>query len=327
MDTWKHQALLDQVLHAIERDDLALPTLPEVALKMHDLIKNPNASSNQIIEAVSGDPFIAAQLIKAANGAAFADKPPVYNVRVAISRLGFRQLHDLLINITMNKMFFSNNPILNRRMKTVWEHSREVAATSYVLASHHAHLSPDQAMLAGLIHEIGVLPLCLHIEKTHEQINEETLNELIQKCHSTIGSRLLKKWNFPQGLIDVVAEHENLSRDPGNMSRADYTDVVSIANLQNGTSAGMVAWGEIAAAKRLKLSAEECRIFPEHHAGRIASVKGMLGITPNPEIRGISSAPLPSHKQTLELHPEQIIAAPNKKGGWSSFLPSIFNDR
>lgn len=327
MDTWKHQALLDQVLHAIEHDDLALPTLPESALKMHDLIKNPNASSNQIIEAISGDPFISAQLIKAANSAAFADKPPVSNVRVAISRLGFRQLHDLLINIIMNKMFFSNNPILNRRMKTVWEHSREVAAMSYVLALRHAHLSPDQAMLAGLIHEIGVLPLCMHIEKTHKQINEETLNELIQKCHSTIGSRLLKKWNFPQGLIDVVAEHENLSRDPGNMSRADYTDVVSIANLQNCACAEMVAWGEIAAVKRLKLSAEECRIFPEYHAGRIASVKEMLGITPNPEIGGISSAPLPRCKQMLELHPEQILAAPNKRKGWSSFLPSIFNGR
>lgn len=325
MDTWKHQALLDQVLHAIEHDDLALPILPEVALKIQDLIKNPNASSNQIIEAASCDPCISAQLIKAANGAAFADKPPVYNVRVAISRLGFRHLHDLLVNISINKVFFSNNPILNRQMKTVLEHSREVAAMSYVLASRHAHLSPDQAMLAGLIHEIGVLPLCLHIEKTHVQINEETLNELIQKCHSTIGSKLLKKWNFPPELIEVVAEHENLSRDSGNMSRADYTDVVSIANLQNRTSAEMVAWGEIAAAKRLKLSAEECQIFLEHHAGRIASVKEMLGITYNPEIGGISSAHL--HKQTPKLPPGQILAAPDNRGRWFSFLPSIFNDR
>lgn len=316
MDTWKRQALLDQILHAIEHDDLVLPTLPEVALKIQNLIKNPNTSSNQIIEAVSGDPFISAQLIKAANSAAFADKPQTYNVRVAISRLGFRQLHNLVINITMNKMFFSKNPILNKRMKTVWEHSRETAAVSYVLASRYPHLSPDQAMLVGLVHEIGVLPLCLHIEKTHVQIKEETLDELIRKCHSTIGSRLLKKWNFPHELVEVIAEHENLSRDSSDMPRADYTDVVSIANLQNRTCAKTIAWDKIAATKRLGLSEEECQIFLDCHAGRIASVEEMLGITPKPKIAGN----LPLQKQTLESHLAPTSAAPDKRRKWSSFL-------
>lgn len=82
-------------------------------------------------------------------------------------------------------------------MKLVWKNSRLLAAVSYILASHQSHLSPDQAMLAGLIHDIGVLPLCLYIEKHHSKIDEETLNDLIQNCSNIIGTKLLQKWNPP----------------------------------------------------------------------------------------------------------------------------------
>jgi len=317
--TIEHQELLDQIIEAIDNDTLVLPTLPDVAIKIQDLIDDPNVSADQIVLLLSSDPLISAQLIKTANSAVFADKAQVENVRGAVTRLGYRQLRNLVMTITMNKMFYAKNPIINKYMKSVWQHSREVAAVSYVLALRQPHLSPDQALLAGLVHDIGVLPLCLHIEKNHARIEEDKLEELIRKCGNAIGTKLLQKWNFPQDLIGVVGEHENLPRDSSDMPRADYTDVISIANLQEDRArAKVIAWNNIAAVKRLGLSEEECQNFVELYAERIALIAEMLGIAPakKPQVAGLVSPPSYLKKQ----EPAYTPISSNPTGILSSLL-------
>lgn len=303
--TEKHHALLGQILAAIENDSLVLPTLPDVAIKLQELIDNPNASADQIVLTLTSDPFISAQLIKSANGAAFADKRPVDNVRGAISRLGYRQVRNLVMAITMNKMFSARNPLINRQMKTVWEHSRAVAAVGYVLAARQPYLSPDQAMLGGLVHRIGVLPLCLHIEKQQLQLAEEALQELLLQCSAIIGTKLLQKWNFPSELVAVVGEYENLQRDSANPSRADYTDVITISSLLHRSREEDICWEQVSAAGRLGLTVEDCQTFTERNAARIAAVAEMLGITPakptqadQPASPSRSSAPTESDTPT-----------------------------
>lgn len=299
----EHRVIIEEILEAIEKDKLVLPTLPEVAIKIQDLIDDPNVSAEQIVVLLTGDPLISAQLIKSANSVLFIGKQPVENVRSAITRLGYRQLRNLVMFITMNKMFYAKNNIINNKMKLVWKNSRQLAAVSYVLASHQSHLSPDQAMLAGLVHDIGVLPLCLYIEKHHPKIGEETLNELIQNCSDIIGTKLLQKWNFPPDMIQVAGEYKNLHRESSLAPLADYTDVVAIAKLLDPPDAKEVAWNTIAAVQRLGLSEEDCRNFLENFSERIALVAEMLGISLNTKpqsaglVSSISSLP-PLHKKT-----------------------------
>lgn len=270
-------ALLGKILAAIEDDSLVLPTLPDVAIKLQELIDDPHVSADQIVLTLASDPFISAQLIKSANSAAFADKRQVENVRGAISRLGYRQVRNLVMAITMNKMFSAKSPLINKQMQAIWQHSREVAALSYVLAARQPHLSPDQAMLAGLVHKIGALPLCLHVEKSQVQVTEQDLLELLQKYSATIGTKLLKKWNFPNELIVVAGEHENLQRASSNDTRADYTDVITVSSL-HARAPAEILWEQVAALARLGLSAEECQTFAARNAERIAAVAEMLGI-------------------------------------------------
>ncbi|MFA6014813.1 MAG: HDOD domain-containing protein [Gallionellaceae bacterium] len=298
------RVIIEEILDAIEKDKLVLPTLPEVAIKIQELIDDPNVSAEQIVVLLTGDPLISAQLIKSANSVLFIGKQPVESVRSAITRLGYRQLRNLVMFVTMNKMFYAKNSLINNKMKLVWKNSRELAAVSYVLASHQSHLSPDQAMLAGLIHDIGVLPLCLYIEKHHSKIGEETLSELIQSCSNIIGTKLLQKWNFPPDMVQVAGEYNNLQRESSLAPLADYTDVVAIAKLQDPLGTKEVAWNTIAAVQRLGLSEEDCRNFLENFSERISLVAEMLGISrlSTPKNAGlVSSIPdLPSpHKKSL----------------------------
>ena len=325
MQTETRQTLIDDILRDISRDDFALPTLPDVATKIQRLMADPNVSAERIVAVLSGDPFVSAQIIRSANSAAFAGMPAINNVRDAALRLGYRQLHNLVISVTVDQLFSSHNPTVNQRMKQLWEHSRRVAAVSYVLASRLAHLSPDQAMLAGLMHNIGLLPLYLHIEKNSLQIDADTLATLGRRTHQMIGAKLLNSWHFPPEIIEVVLAHEDLHRESGTTPLPDYADVIMFANLQNSTRAIAIAWDNITAVQRLGIAKEECRTFLAQHAGRIETVEVMLGMAQKPrpvipEPVAQSDAAKPSLPTPL-AHPAK---ATEMKGGFLSFLSRLW---
>lgn len=325
MNTEQQQTLIGQILHAVGQDDFALPTLPNVATRIQELMADPNVSADRIVAVLSGDPFVSAQIIRSANSAAFTGMPPINNVRDAALRLGYRQLHNLVITITVDRLFSSNNPAVNQRMKQVWEHSRRVAAVSYVLASRHAHLSPDQAMLAGLMHNIGLLPLYLHIENNRLQIDADTLATLGRKTHQTIGAKLLNSWHFPPEIIAVVLEHEDLHRESGTAPVPDYADVIMFANLQNSTRAIAVAWDNITAVQRLGVTKEECRTFLAQHAGRIETVEVLLGM--KQKARLVISDPVAqtdTAKPSPPTPPAHAGRATARNGGFLSFLSRLW---
>lgn len=267
---------IDQLLLSIEDQELALPTLPDIARKIQHMIDDINFSADQIVAVISADPAIAAQVVKTANGALFAGKPQVDNIRAAVSRLGYKPFRNLLTGIiAVTSRAQTSHPVIEKHLNDFWEHSREVATYSYMLAKNLKILNPDQAMLAGLVHDIGTLPLCLHAECTAPHLDHVTLNELIWNFRSTIGGRLLHAWNFPAEIIDAVTEHENLHR-PDDKRQASYTDIVAVANLLNRTSANLTAWENVAAVEKLHLSPAVCRIFHEQFHDEIRATRAML---------------------------------------------------
>lgn len=280
MSTLEHEKIVEQILSALEKDSIVLPTMPEVAIKIEKLIEDHNVSADQIVVVLSSDPFVAAQLIKSANSAVYAGKPRVEKVRAAVTRLGYRQMRNLVMSITMSKMFHSKNGMIQKRMQSVWDHSREVAAICYVVARGLRHVSADQAMLAGLLHSIGVLPLCLYLEQNKINVDEETLTQLIIKCRAVIGAHLLRKWNFGEEIVTATAEFEDVHRESANGALVDYADIVTFANLQDRARVKMIVWSNIAAVRRLGWSDEQCLNFLEDHAEEIDKVQAMLGMSP-----------------------------------------------
>lgn len=271
-------AIVAEINDALKANRLDLPTFPDMALNIRNLIDDPNVSADKIVNLLSSDPAISMHIIRAANSAALSNGKPVSNLRGAISRLGYRMLRSMVMNITMTELFQARSPFVNRQLKALWEHSREVAAISYVLAQRQKHLKPEQAMLAGLVHDIGALPLYLYADRHHSRLDQTTMEELVHKFSAHIGARLLQSWDFPDELVDAVAGHENLQRTSCSQL-ADYVDVVTVANLQMPGIAKFVAWKNVSAAERLGYYAADCRNFLSDHADQLAAVKGMLEVS------------------------------------------------
>jgi len=276
MSMEQQQSIADEVLSAIESGKLELPTLPDVAIKIRELIDDPNVSADQLVNLLSADPVVSAHIIKAANSAA-AGGLRVDTLRAAIARLGYRMLRNLVMSVAVGNIFKASSPIIDRHLKRLWEHSRVVAANSFVLALHQKHLKPEQAMLAGMVHNLGALPLCIYANRFHPRLEQAALEELVRRFSTRVGVALLHNWHFPPEIIEVVAGYENLQRT-NDSGMADYADVVTIANLQIPATAKFVAWQNISAATRLGCDPARCINFLVDYADQLNIAGEMLGL-------------------------------------------------
>ena len=247
---------VNELIEDLESGNLQLPTLPEVALRVRDVVDDENASANQIAEIIAQDAALSARLLQVANSPLYRGRQEIDRLSMVVSRLGNKLVRNLVTSQVMKQMFQATNDMVDKRLRAVWEHSVQVAAIARVLAANTPGVMPDQAMLAGLLHDIGTLPILYRAEERDELLDTPgLLDELIMRLHTRIGGAILKHWKFPDMLVAVAAEHENLERDhPGP---ADLVDVVQVANLQSHMDTdhplAIVDWSNVSAFQRLGL--------------------------------------------------------------------------
>ncbi|MDT8371249.1 MAG: HDOD domain-containing protein [Gammaproteobacteria bacterium] len=228
----EQEAFYNELLADLEAGTLVLPTLPEVALHVRDVVDDPDATAGQLAEIIITDAALSARLLKVVNSPLYRGRVAIDNIQMAVSRLGLTLVRNLVTSLVMEQMFQATSNRLDKYLRALWEHSTEVSAICQVLASKNRNLKTDEAMLAGLIHDIGKLPILMKAEDKPELIsNTAALDSVLDNLHTRVGAAILKSWNFPESLIAVAAEHENLNRNSQN--GPDLVDLVQVANLQS----------------------------------------------------------------------------------------------
>jgi HD-like signal output (HDOD) protein len=159
----------------------------------------------------------------------------------------------------MQQMFTPSTELLGDYFRETWQQGVNVSSISRALASFVPHLNSDEAMLAGLIHQIGKLPILMLVEDIPEFKNSPTrLNKLLEKAHPPIGKIIMETWDFPEELKLVASEYIDFQRDTGE--KADYVDIVQVAFLQSiaGTDhpACRVDWSTVPSFAKLGLEAD-----------------------------------------------------------------------
>jgi len=228
------QDFLNELVDAIKNDRLTLPTLPEVALKIRDAANDPDVNSNTLSAVIGQDAALAARIIKVANSPLLRGAVVVDNLQLAITRMGINFVRNLATGLAMEQMFQATHDSVDKRLRQSWEHSLEVASISHVLASHFTKLKPDQATLAGLVHQIGILPILTLAEDNPEILEkDEILDKIIARLHGKVGKAIMRAWEFPEELMDVPLGCTDFNRNSGAI--ADYVDVVTVAKIQSYT--------------------------------------------------------------------------------------------
>lgn len=248
-----------EIIDAIKSDKLVLPTLPEVALKVREVAENSESTLSDLEKSISTDPALSARIIRVANSPLMRSPQEIRDLKMALMRLGMESTANIAIGLAMEQMFQATSNIIDTRMRDTWQRSSEIAGICHVICTHRTSLQPDQAMLAGLTHRIGVLPILTFAEEQPTLLKDSfSLDMVIKKLHPAIGNLILKRWDFPKALQEVPLNHLKFTREA---KTADYSDIVTVSMLQSymdtDSELSKIDYTQVTAFKRLGLEAEE----------------------------------------------------------------------
>ena len=214
----------------------AFPGMPATAARLLKLLEDPESSAEQIEEVLRYDAGLTANILKLTNSAYFGIPSKVSSVRQAVMMLGWKRLLQLVMTMCMSTVMKKPVDGYDLPQGELWRHSIavSVAAESVVKALKIPEV--EEVFTAALLHDIGKFVLGGFVKDDLEQIKtmvskgipfEVAEYMVIGTDHAEIGARILKKWDFPQDLVNAVNWHH----DPETCeNHCTLSDIVHIAN-------------------------------------------------------------------------------------------------
>ena len=227
----KDKQILFDILSLLHTDQLILPSLPDIALKIRHAVENEDSDASQICKIINMDQSIVTKILKTANSAMYnVSGNKIISTKDAFLRIGTKSLVHLVLSYSMKEVFSTNSVFLKKKMKQVWQHSVSVAAISCILTRLTSTLDPEKALLAGLLHNIGAVAIINNLEDYPTIIdNEEKLDMAIYELQSEVGESILSKWEFPEELISVAKHSTNWLNEDND--ECEYSHIINIAQL------------------------------------------------------------------------------------------------
>ncbi|MFP4682862.1 MAG: HDOD domain-containing protein [Ectothiorhodospira sp.] len=280
-------SLFGGIYQRIITGQLTLPALPEVALRMQAAMNDPEIDAGRLARIIQTDLAVTGGLLKAAKSARYGGNTPVHNVRDAIVRLGFDTTRQLVIGIALKQVFRTEIPAYRQRMQALWERSVHVSALSHILARHGRGFEPEHAMLAGLIHQVGMVPLLDDLARNHPDLPEGELEDILKRLHPIVGELVINDWGLEPDMVQVACESDRWDRN--GTRPPDYCDVVLVAQLyymahvEGGDGNRLPRYDQVPAYTKLGLpepNADRKLDLFEEAREEIREVMQFLGATP-----------------------------------------------
>lgn len=218
-----------------------MPTLPVVAMKVNQLINDPNTTSSEIAALLKQDQVLTAKILRLVNSSYYAVPGGVTDVKKALAFLGFNTVAQLVLSVSVFSMF-SKLGSADLSLQDFWKHALAVAIVSELIAKKCKMPRPDEVFTCGLLHDIGKLTLLKIDEKrltlilnqakaqSKSFLEVERENEFL--THAFIGELMAQKWGLPQVVrFSVRYHHHDVSHmDTMLASEKKTVQIVRLAN-------------------------------------------------------------------------------------------------
>ncbi|MCG7201005.1 HDOD domain-containing protein [Marinobacter pelagius] len=190
----------------LRSNHIRLPSVPDMAWKVRRTAAREGLSGKKLARAITADPAMVGKLLRACSSPLYREPGAVRSVHEAVDRLGPGTTRQLVSEFALREVFRSRQMSLQREMVKACQQSREVAALSWLIASQIGGVDPDEAELAGLLHNIGVVPL-LVLAEHHPGLwsSEASLRSVAGSLRPEFGAALLESWACPRDLLEAVS--------------------------------------------------------------------------------------------------------------------------
>lgn len=201
-----------------------IATLPEITLRIIELVEDPRSTAHDLHQVISNDPALCSRILKVVNSAFYGLPGQIGSINRAIVLLGLNAVKNIAIAASLAKLFRGGELCPAFSARDLWKHSIAVAAASKLIADEVKLGLPDEAFLGGLIHDIGVMVEMQHNRhKLIEVFDElevdkdgapakdmlEVEERIFGATHQDFGKGLCAEWKFPKSFGYVTGHHHN----------------------------------------------------------------------------------------------------------------------
>lgn len=217
-------------------DDIS--TLPHIALRVMEVAQDPNSSAAQLKSVLEEDVSLTARVLRCVNSSLFGLRNKVTNLQTAVAYLGFNQVRNLAVTASVAEIFRGGEAIGPYQRDQLWRHLVSVGICARLIAMRQRLQNFEDAFLAGLLHDIGIILLDQHAhERFCEVMAAVTPNTQlvdVEKSiygfdHTEAGERIAVSWKFPESSRDAIRYHHRAADYKG-----EHGVIVRCVELANG---------------------------------------------------------------------------------------------
>lgn len=204
---------VDQIIENVKD----FPTLPTIYSALLDVMANPRSTVNDVANIITQDQSSSAKLLKAVNSSVYALQVRVDTVSQAIFHLGFNEVKNLVITLSVIKMFSKTKSLASFNVIDFWKHSIAVGVVTRFLGKLIGIKKIENYFLSGIIHDIGKLFFLNNLPDEYAKVTQHVYekdisirkaeSELLGISHTVVGDMLAEKWKLPNSIRNPIKYH------------------------------------------------------------------------------------------------------------------------
>nr|HPI20935.1 HDOD domain-containing protein [Candidatus Kapabacteria bacterium] len=210
------------------------PTLPTIYNSLLVTLQNPRSTIQDIANVISNDQVVVLKILKVTNSSLYGFNKKIDTITDAIFLLGQNEIKNIVLALSVMKIFSQIKSISNFNVTDLWKHSIAVGVIAKSLGELSGTMNTENLFVSGIIHDFGKLFfLKVAREEYLEIINNAIENKISLSSseklhfginHDIIGGLLAKKWQLPNNIIESINFH--------NSKKLSFTNNKQIACIQ-----------------------------------------------------------------------------------------------
>ena len=208
-----------------------LRTLPEVVRKICLMLESRESSSAELGRLISTDQVVTARVLRLVNSSFYGFPNRISTITQALVLLGFNVMKGILLGISVVEE-------MNRGMKGLWEHSLGCSLAAGLIARKLGEPDPEEAQVAGLLHDLGKVVVALEFEAEYREIQRRVTDDGVGffeaeravfggYSHIDVNEHLARTWNFPERLKVAITRYPD---PPAEGAGARLAAIVKLAD-------------------------------------------------------------------------------------------------
>jgi HD-like signal output (HDOD) protein len=207
----------EQIRRRIAAVIQTLPPLPTVTQKLLAVVRDENSSADDVTRVLTSDQALAGKLLKLVNSSFYGAPGEIGTITRAVVLLGFSGVRNLALGLgTVEAM---RKIAGDRDLRDFWEHSLITAAAAQTLAEHaDAAVDPEEAFVAGLLHDVGHLILAAAVPDEYGELLDGEGGDIVARekaalgmAHTQVAQKIMHHWKLPAPLCDAARFHHTLA--------------------------------------------------------------------------------------------------------------------